>query len=176
MSSLSNLHLLRPMWLLALVPMLLLIWLLWRCRGDVAWRRVIAPHLLPHLLAGNDDKDAWPGPMHLLGLFWLVGVIALAGPSWQREMAPFGDQRGALVIALYLRGRGRCCRGHPAIAPRTGDAQDPRPAGTASRCPHQALVAYAGSAHVVMPFTTDARLVGTVAGELFPATDASPRQ
>jgi len=166
MSSLSNLHLLRPMWLLALVPMLLLIWLLWRCRGDVAWRRVIAPHLLPHLLAGNDDKDAWPGPMHLLGLFWLVGVIALAGPSWQREMAPFGDQRGALVIALYLGPSMLAEDIQPSRLERaTHKIRDLLALRTGART---ALVAYAGSAHVVMPFTTDARLVEQFAGELSP--------
>ncbi len=166
MSSLLDLHFLRPVWLLALVPMLLLIWLLWRRRGEVAWRRVIAPHLLPHLLAGNGEKNTWPGPLHLLGLFWLVGVIALAGPSWQREMAPFADQRGALVIALHL-GPGMLAEDiQPSRLERaTHKIRDLLALRPGART---ALVAYAGSAHVVMPFTTDARLVEQFAGELSP--------
>jgi Ca-activated chloride channel family protein len=85
MNGLADLHFLRPLWLFALLPALLLVWLMWRRRGDVAWRRLIAPHLLPHLLAGNDGETGRLRPMHLLGLFWLVAVIALAGPAWQRS-------------------------------------------------------------------------------------------
>jgi Ca-activated chloride channel family protein len=102
MSSLAELHFLRPWWLLALLPAFLLIWLLWRGRADVAWQRVIAPHLLQHLLAGNDGAGGRLRPIHLLAIFWLLAVIALSGPAWQREMAPFADERAALVIALHL--------------------------------------------------------------------------
>jgi Ca-activated chloride channel family protein len=99
-------------------------------------------------------------------VFWLVAVIALAGPAWQREPAPFADQRAALVIAVHLG---------PTML-----AEDVSPSRL-ERATHKirdllalrpgaptALVAYAGSAHVVMPFTTDDRLVEQFAGELSP--------
>jgi Ca-activated chloride channel family protein len=166
MSGLAELHFLRPWWLLALLPAALLIWSLWRRRGDVAWRRVIAPHLLPHLLAGDDGATGRLRPMHLLGVFWLLGVIALAGPSWQREQAPFAEQRAALVIALHLG---------PSML-----AEDIQPSRL-ERAVHKirdllalrpdtrtALIAYAGSAHMVMPFTSDTRLIEEFAAQLSP--------
>jgi Ca-activated chloride channel family protein len=166
MSGLADLHFLRPLWLLALLPALLLIWVLWHRRGDVAWRKVIAPHLLQHLFAGGGAPQSRLRPMHLLGAFWLVAVIAAAGPAWQREPAPFAEQRTPLVIVLYL--------GESMLAE---DIQPTR----LERATHKirdllalrpgaqtALIAYARSAHLVMPFTTDTRLVEEFAGELSP--------
>jgi Ca-activated chloride channel family protein len=166
MSALAELHVLRPWWLLALLPALWLIWLLWRGRSEVAWRRVIAPHLLPHLLAGHDNQNSRWRPMHLLGLFWLIGVIVLAGPSWQREPAPFADQRPALVIALYLGSSMLAEDIQPSRLQRAvhklRDLLALRP-GAAT-----ALIAYAGSAHRVLPFTSDGRLIEQFAAELSP--------
>ena len=102
MSALAELHFLRPLWLLALLPALFLLWILWHRRGDVAWRKVIAPHLLPHLLSGNGAPESRFRPLHLLAAFWLLAVIAAAGPTWEREPAPFAEQRAPLVIALYV--------------------------------------------------------------------------
>jgi Ca-activated chloride channel family protein len=166
MSSLADLHLLRPWWLLALLPALLLSWLWWRGRSDVAWRRVIAPHLLPHLLAGGDDADSRLRPMQLLALFWLIGVIALAGPAWQREPAPFTEQRPVLVIALYLGPSMLAEDIQPSRLQRAvhkvRDLLALRPGAPTT------LIAYAGSAHLVLPFTTDARLIEEFAAELSP--------
>lgn len=166
MSALFDFHFLRPLWLLALPPGLLLIWMLWRSRGDVAWRRVIAPHLLPHLLSGKGGKENRLRPLHLLALFWLVSVVAVAGPSWQRETAPFADQRSALVIALHL-GPSMLARDiQPSRLERaTHKIRDLLALRAGART---ALIAYAGSAHTVMPFTTDARLLEQFAGELSP--------
>jgi len=166
MSALAELHFLRPLWLLALLPALLLVWVLWHRRGEVAWRNVIAPHLLQHLFAGGGVPEGRLRPMHLLGAFWLLGVIAAAGPTWQREPAPFAEQRAPLVIVLSL--------GESMLA------EDIQPSRL-ERAVHKirdllalrpgartALIAYAGSAHLVMPFTTDARLVEQFAAELSP--------
>ena len=166
MSSLADFHFLRPIWLLALLPALLLLWLHWRSRAEVAWRRVIAPHLLPHLLSGSGEKESWPTPVHLLAAFWLAGAIALAGPSWQREMAPFADQRSALVIALHLGPSMLAEDIQPSRLERaTHKIRDLLALRSGART---ALIAYAGSAHMVVPFTTDSRLIEDFAGELSP--------
>jgi Ca-activated chloride channel family protein len=172
MSGLADLHFLRPLWLLALLPALLLIWVLWHRRGDVAWRNVVAPHLLQHLFAGGGAPEGRLRPMHLLGAFWLVAVIAAAGPAWQREPAPFTEQRTPLVIVLYL--------GESMLAE---DIQPTRLERAAHKIrdllalrpgAQTALIAYAGSAHLVMPFTTDARLVEAFADELSPGLMPRP--
>jgi Ca-activated chloride channel family protein len=172
MRALADLHFLRPLWLLALLPALLLIWVLWQRRADVPWRNVIAPHLLPHLLAGNGAPESRLRPLHLLAAFWLLAVIALAGPAWERKPAPFAEQRAPLVIVLYV--------GESMLAE---DVQPTR----LERATHKihdllelrrgaktALVAYAGSAHMVMPLTTDARLIEEFAGELSPGLMPRP--
>ena len=82
MSDLAELHFLRPWGLLALLPAVVLIWALWQRQGDVAWRRLIAPPILPHLLSGDSNTTSPLRPLHLLALFWFVGSLAFAGPRW----------------------------------------------------------------------------------------------
>ncbi|MGB5467107.1 MAG: VWA domain-containing protein, partial [Sedimenticolaceae bacterium] len=172
MSGLTELHFLRPLWLLVLLPALLLTWVLWRRRGDLAWRNVIAPHLLPHLLAGSGETAGRFRPLHLLGAFWLVAVIAIAGPAWQREPAPFTDQRVPLVIVLHLGASMLAEDIQPTRLERaTHKIRDLLALRPGART---ALIAYAGSAHLVMPFTTDARLVEEFAGELSPGLMPRP--
>ena len=84
-------HFLRPWWLLALSPAVFVGWRLWAASDPGRpWRRVVAPHLLPHLLVGA-GRLSWFRPAYLLVGGWVVAVVALAGPAWQREPAPFAD-------------------------------------------------------------------------------------
>ena len=51
MPDLSQFHLMRPEWLWALLPAILLASLLWRARSrSGGWSEVIAPELLPYLV------------------------------------------------------------------------------------------------------------------------------
>ena len=95
-------HFLRPWWLLAAVPCLLLYWMIAR-RQDVgrAWRKVVAGHLLKHLLQGESRRSLW-GPKNLMLCTWLLSVLSLAGPTWRREPSPFADDEAALVIAMEV--------------------------------------------------------------------------
>lgn len=167
MSALADFHLLRPMWLLALAPALLLILLYRRGRPELAWRRAIAPHLLPHLLMADRGNGPRLRPVHLLTLFWLLAAVALAGPTWQRDRSPFSERRAPLILALHT-GAGMLARDiQPSRLERAvqkiGDLLDRLAGGPA------ALVAYAGTAHLVMPLTTDHRLIRQFAAELSPA-------
>lgn len=101
-ADLAQLHFLRPWWLLALGLVPLLIWWASRQRnGDDVWRAVVDPHLLPHLLVpGREFRRRWVGWLTVVGLITLV--LALAGPSWQRQPQPLWQTRQPLVIALDL--------------------------------------------------------------------------
>ena len=101
-TGLSQFHFLRPWWLLALIPALGLVWMICRHQDTTRpWRGVIDEHLLPYLLiAGGRQRRLQP--VHLLFLIWLLAIVSLSGPTWQREPAPFADDEAALVIALEV--------------------------------------------------------------------------
>jgi len=172
MISLTDFHFLRPMWLLAALPALALLWRLWGQRSGAGWRRAIAPHLLRHLVAGKDDRAAPLGPFQLLAAFWTLATFAAAGPSWEREATPFADERAPLVIALYVGSTMLAEDIQPNRLERaTHKIRDllERRAGART-----ALVAYAGSAHLVMPLTTDRELITQFAAELSPEMMPQP--
>lgn len=162
----SEFHFLRPGWLLALVPCGLLWWAI-RHREDTTliWRGVVAPHLLPFLLQGEERKSRF-APLHLVAIGWVVSVFALAGPTWQHEPAPFADDTAALAIVVKVT---------PSML--TEDVQPSRLARSVQKMndllalrkgAKTALIAYAGTAHLVMPATTDGGIITTFAQALDP--------
>jgi Ca-activated chloride channel family protein len=167
MSALEPFHFLRPLWLLALPAAGLLLWLSVRERSvQRAWRGLIAPHLLESLTLAGGATDHRVRPVHLLAAFWVLGTIAVAGPAWQREASPFAEDRAALVIALAVTPTMLAQDVQPSRLERAvqkiHDLQGRRPGG------RTALVAYAGSAHLVVPLTRDSRIIEMFAGELSP--------
>ncbi|MDI1352524.1 MAG: VWA domain-containing protein, partial [bacterium] len=77
-------HLLRPWWLLAILPLVTMTIVLWRQAPQLhAWEKICDPHLLDHLL---QKKAAKKPPFSLLLLFFssLFMILALAGPSWYK--------------------------------------------------------------------------------------------
>lgn len=167
---LAPLHLLRPWALLLLVPALGLWWLS-RQAADTTrrWRKVIDPELLKFLVVGGGRRDASrriaPHDMLLLG--WILAMIAVAGPAWRRVPTPFADPAPPVMIVLKVTPSMTT----PDLAPTRLDRarqkiadllkrRDGMPAG---------LVAYSGSAHLVLPPTGDHAVLATMAGALSPA-------
>jgi len=95
-------HFLEPAWLLALLPLALLLWFAARRQaGDTAWRRIIDARLQPLLMnGGNADRSRLP--LWLLGAGWLIAVLALANPVWERQPQPLMQTNAARVIVLDL--------------------------------------------------------------------------
>ena len=95
-------HFLRPWWLLALLPLFALFWLLLKYRFDAAsWRAVIDAKLVPFVLtASGEGQRRWP--LGLLIIVATLGILALAGPTWEKLPQPVYQQRAALVILLDL--------------------------------------------------------------------------
>ncbi len=162
----SEFHLLRPWWLLAAIPATLLAWRLWTSeKTGLAWRGVIAPHLLPHLLTGHEERSMFR-PATVIPVAWLLAVVALAGPTWRREPAPFAEDRAALAIVLKVTPSMLSRDVQPTRLARATekihDLLEQRP-GTKT-----ALFAYAGSVHRVMPLTSDAGIIDSFASDLTP--------
>lgn len=147
------LHFLRPhwLWLMAAAPVLYVAMYL-RGNARARWSRYIQSDLLDHLMV----KRRWHlrlRPIHLTCLFILLASIAIAGPTWKREQPPFTEDKAPLVIALDLSETMNAIDLNPTRLERAKlkvrDLLKVRNGG------RTALYVYAGSAHMVLPFTTD---------------------
>jgi Ca-activated chloride channel family protein len=162
----SDFHFLRAWWLTALLPAALLVWRI-ACIQDAdwAWRGIVAEHLLPHLFLKRQQHRRI-GPLVLLTTVWALAILALAGPTWKHEPAPFADDTAALVIVVKVT---------PSM--KTEDAQPDRLTRSVQKIhdllalrsgARSALIAYAGTSHLVMPLTRDAEIIDTFAAALDP--------
>ncbi|HLG48384.1 MAG TPA: VWA domain-containing protein [Reyranella sp.] len=163
----SEFHFLRP-WALALIVPALLLWLASRRASDTTrrWARVIEPDLLKLLAVGGSSR--WRvAPHDLLLAAWIVAALAIAGPTWQREPSPFADAERPVMLVLKVTptmlttdlAPSRLDRARQKIADLL-KAHDGMPAG---------LIAYSGSAHLVLPPTPDRDIVLSLAHALSPA-------
>jgi len=169
-------HFLRPLWLLALLPLAALAVVHWRRRQSAdAMGGIIAPHLLRHLTVGGAGGSRF-GPFHLAALVGALMAVALAGPTWQREPPPFADDQAALVIAIDASRSMNCIDVAPTRLERAKqkvkDLLALRPGAKT------ALVAYAGTAHLVLPLTEDRAILETyleaIGTELMPEKGKRP--
>ncbi|MGE5152961.1 MAG: VWA domain-containing protein, partial [Bdellovibrio bacteriovorus] len=152
-----ELQLLRPLWLLALLPLLALLVLLWRgLNQDQVWRPLVDPHLLPHLLVGSEGSGRGL-PLALLALGWLLAVLALAGPVWERLPTPVFTVDAKRVILLDLSPSMNAADVPPSrLARARFEVLDLL---GASREGQVALVAYGPEPFVVSPLTRDAQTI-----------------
>ena len=162
----QNFHFLRPGWLLALLPAAAVWFFIFRHDDSRdQWQQWVEPVLLNALLL-KGGKQQRLRPIHILGLFWMVTLLALAGPTWLRAPSPFAEDKAALVIVLKVTPSMEETDIAPSrlqrAAQKISDLLAARP-GT-----RNALIAYAGSAHLVMPLTTDANVINTFALDLSP--------
>lgn len=166
MASLSAFHFERPLWLLALLPAVTL-WLIERRSSDTLqqWRRVIDPALLPYLIVGT-ERHKRITPSDWLAFAWIIGVIAVAGPAWQREPSPFADAKPAVAVVLKVT---------PSmltedLAPTRLDRARQKLSDILAQREgaSTALIAYAGSSHIVLPATPDSSVVLDLAKAVAP--------
>lgn len=162
----SHFHFLHPYWLLALPPLVgLAIWLGRRRGRDGGWPRLVDGELLSllRLSAGGVGRSPWP----LVGSMWALAVLALAGPTWQRQVTPAYRAPAAWVVALDLSPSmdatdvqpSRAARARYAIDDLLSSAHDAR----------VGLVAFAGDAYTVAPLTADVATVRNLAQPLTPS-------
>ena len=154
---------------MALVPTALLYLVIQRASPERQWRRVIAPHLLSHLKVGG-ERGFHFRPIHLITLLLVLGSLALAGPTWERERSPFAEDTAPLVIALDLSQSMNAIDVQPTRLERS--KQKIRDLLELRKGSRTALVAYAGSAHIVLPLSNDTSIFETFLSSL--ATNVMP--
>lgn len=149
----AEFHFIRPYWLLALLPAIMLIVLAMSNRlGRGNWKEVCDEALLPYILQDRAVKQSrWP--LTAAAVAGFLAIIALSGPTWERLPAPVFRNASGLVIALDLS--------------RSMNAADIRPSRL-SRARYKiadilkqrkdgqtALLVFAGDAFTVTPLTED---------------------
>ncbi len=149
----ENFHFLRPLWLLALIPALLLVAYLWRINESASsWDRAIDKDLLPYLL-DNTKSVAERTPLVLLLTLWSLAILALAGPVWEKIAQPVQQRQDALVVvydqSLSMYAADFDPNRLTVSKRKVLDVLDMRTEG------QTALVVYAGDAHTVTPLTED---------------------
>ncbi|MEM1433568.1 MAG: VWA domain-containing protein [Pseudomonadota bacterium] len=162
----SELHFIRPYWLLTLPLLLWLAWRWWRTQQlSSRFAEAIDPELLNVLLEPRTDSASRWQPL-LLGLGLLLTTIGLAGPTWERLPQPVERDADGLVIVLDLSlsmfaedvEPSRLIRARQKVT----DILRLRQQGFTG------LIAYAGDAHAVAPLTDDTRTIINLLSSLSP--------
>jgi len=163
--ALAGFQFLRPGWLLAFPVALAIPLLLRRRRHDSRWEAFIDPPLLKALLHKPQRRRGLT-PNRLALATTVVWILALAGPSWRVLPSPLVEDQAPLVIAISLS---------PSML--RNDVQPSRLARAklkvsqllkTRRGAPTALIAYSGSAHVVLPLTEDSQILSFYLEQLEP--------
>lgn len=174
---LMEFHFLRPWWLLAIVPLLLLVFTLRRqSLAQSGWKGVLATHLYQHLVTEKGAKKASP-PWALLTIVWTLVCLALAGPSWERLPQPVYqlNQGKVILIDMSMSMRAtdivpnRLTRAKFKAIDLANSLQDGE----------LGLVAYAGDAFTISPLTSDVQnitsLIPSLSPEIMPVPGSEPQ-
>jgi Ca-activated chloride channel family protein len=157
MPDFSNFHFLRPMWLWVLIPAVgLWILMLFEQSNIHRWRSVITPHLLKHLVR-HPKQRPWIRPTVIALPCLITGVLSLAGPAWERQKTPFVQDEAPLVVALDLFLSMDAIDVQPTRLERA--KQKIRDLLVLRPGARTGLIAYAGSSHMVLPLTDDAKVI-----------------
>ncbi|MGE8150392.1 tetratricopeptide repeat protein [Pseudomonas vancouverensis] len=143
----------RP-WFLLLLPVLgWLLWQLWhRKKRAGRWQMILPPAFHAALLSGGNGRDS-KLPWIALGLAWLLTLLALLGPSWERVEQTSQKPADPLVVLLELTPEMLATDVPPDrleqarrkvldLLQNRSDAQT-------------AIVVFAGSAHTLVPLSDD---------------------
>lgn len=167
----ADFHFLYPMWLLLLLVIPVLVWLFWKRNQQSDWHQIIDPQLAPFVLSGGSLKRSWHSAA-IASVAWLVAVIALAGPTWEKREVPVYQNPHALVIALDLSGSMYAQDVKPSRLQQARfkviDILKQRQTG------QTALVVFAGDAFEVTPLTDDTDTIEAQIAKLAP--DVMPVQ
>ena len=172
----SQFHLLRPAWLIALIPAIIIFsFLLKRRLASARWNGIIDKTLMPYVLDQMpSEQSRWP--LWFILFAWVIASIALAGPTWQQLPQPVQKKDDALVVVLDMSLSMAAQDVSPDRATRAQqkviDILKQRTEGLT------ALVVYAGDAYTVTPLTDDTEtainLIPSLSPFIMPAMGSRP--
>ncbi len=159
-------HFLRPLWLVALPPLLALAYWLSRREGrDANWSDLIDAELLP-VLSLDEKSAAGMRPWPVVALLWTLAVLALAGPSWEKDQAAAYRAEADWVFVLDLSPSMNNKDIQPSRIARARYALDDLL--DAARDARVGLVVYSDEPYTVVPLTQDIATVKALLPPLSP--------
>jgi Ca-activated chloride channel family protein len=153
MEVLTHFHFLRPEWLLMAPALLLFERFIRAAQTDPnQFSGIIDSALLEHLRV-QKPPIARLNPNSVLVVLMLLLTLVMAGPSWQQQPSPLAEDTAPLVIVIDVSesmattdiAPSRLLRGIQKIRDLLKRVPDKR----------IGVIAYAGSAHTVLPLTSD---------------------
>lgn len=160
-------HFLHPIVLLLLIPAWLFVWWLLQQQNDMLrWKKLVNPKLLAHLLVTpHQNKSKIEAPW-FLGIVWTLMIVALSGPSWQLKAEPFAKDKAEVVFILKVAPSMMTSDLSPSRLERASfKMKDFLALRTDTKA---SLIAYSGSAHLVLPLTGDHNILTLFANSLTP--------
>ncbi|WP_347839230.1 VWA domain-containing protein [uncultured Draconibacterium sp.] len=150
-------HLLRPEWLWAFIPMLVVaVIIVFTAKEDKKWKKVIAPALRPFMFT-KEKRSSLTFPLLAFVLITSIGILALSGPTWSKVEVPGAKSEAVLMIAVDCSLSMMAEDIQPNRLERAKfkirDLLDANPGARVS------LYAYSGTAHTVVPMCSDYRLL-----------------
>lgn len=146
-------HWLHPWWLLLLPLLGWLLWRLWHRQKRVGrWQMILPSAFHSVLLSGGSGRES-KLPWIALGFGWLLALLALLGPSWQRVEQTSQKPVDPLVVLLELTPEMLAADSPPS---RLEQARRKLLDLLQARSDSQtAIIVYAGSAHTLVPLSDD---------------------
>lgn len=168
----AEFHFLRPkfLWLFLAVGVFLFIGLL-SLRQEVKWKSAIAPHLRPYVIQkGNHWTKIWMN--FILLLVFSIGILAASGPTWKRIEVAGRNLETPMVLLLDLSQSMMTDDLQPNRLERAKfkikDLLNQNPRARA------ALVGFAGTAHTIVPLTSDYEIINSHVEGLKPSVMPFP--
>lgn len=167
LGALEHFHFLRPAWALAIIPALIITWVLsQRQITKDMFGGIIAPHLLEHLRLQRFESR-WLNPRNVTRVISILLIVLLMGPTWRQQPSPLSQDEAALVILLDISTSMQQTDVQPSRLQRAkqkiSDLLALRPDKKA------ALIVYAGSAHTVLSLTADQEILKQYLAAITPA-------
>lgn len=169
----QSLLFLRPELLLLFLPLLIVVWFLYKRQNDEAnLSKIVESHLLKHLLLKPQNRQGSKKIFWLLPLTLSLMIISLSGPSWSLKSSL--TKQNETEIASIIK------------VTQSMESADLRPSRlkrgvfklkdlfALQSDMHSLLIAYSGSAHLVMPMSKDTEIIYSFADAL--STSLMPQE
>lgn len=150
-------HFLRYEYLYYSIPILAIVLIgIFIYSEKIPWKNEIAKHLHPYvIIKGTEWKSR---RMHItVFILFLIGLVSFLGPTWKQEKAPVKKVKSKLLLALDLSQSMMVNDVSPNRLERAKfkihDLLNSNPKA------ETALLVYAASTHIAVPFTTDYKII-----------------